>query len=264
GRGRNTWALFEPEMEEKARKAQHVREEFSRALGSGELFLHYQPQVDLHTGGIAGVEALVRWNHPERGLLLPSAFIEVVESSNLTAALGRYVLSEALAQQERWREAGLTLRMSVNIGARHFLSEEFVSQLREIPALLRRKEDPKAPEILLEVPESEVLRDPVWARRGIAGCRSLGLGVSLDDFGTGQASIRTLQELEIDEVKIDRSFIRNLMEDPKDLAVVANLLRTARMLLIRPVAKGAESEAEGQILAHLGCPVLQGAVLSLP
>ena len=264
GRGRNTWALFEPEMEEKARKAQHVREEFSRALVSGELFLHYQPQVDLHTGGIAGVEALVRWNHPERGLLLPSAFIEVVESSNLTAALGRFVLSEALAQQERWREAGLPLRMSVNIGARHFLSEEFVSQLREIPALLRRKEDPKAPEILLEVPESEVLRDPVRARRGIAGCRSLGLGVSLDDFGTGQASIRTLQELDIDEVKIDRSFIRNLMEDPKDLAVVANLLRTARMLLIRPVAKGAESEAEGQILAHLGCPVLQGAVLSLP
>ena len=264
GRGGNAWALFEPEMEERARKAQRLREEFSRALEAGELLLHYQPQVELHEGSITGVEALVRWNHPERGLLSPSTFIGVVESSNLTAGLGGFVIAQALAQQESWRKAGLCLRMSVNIGARHFLSEDFVSLLREIPALARRREDPEAPEILIEVPEQEVLRDPVRAKRAIRECRKLGLGVSLDDFGTGQASIRTLQELEIDEVKVDRSFIRNLMEDPKDLAIVANLLRTARMLLIRPVAKGAESEAEGQILAHLGCPILQGAVLSLP
>ena len=264
GRGRDTWALFERAMEERAREAQTIREEFSRALASGELVLHYQPQVDLHSGRIAGVEALVRWNHPVKGLLPPAAFIEVVESSNLTAALGHWVLSEALAQQDRWRTEGLSLRMSVNIGARHFLSEDFLSTLREIPALMAREANPEAPEILIEIPESEILRDPARARRGIGGCRTLGLLVSLDDFGTGQASIRTLQELAIDEVKIDRSFIRNLMEDPKDLAVVANLLRTARMLLIRPVAKGAESESEGQILAHLGCPVLQGSVLSLP
>ena len=264
GRGRDAWALFEPAMEERAREAQTIREEFSRALASGELVLHYQPQVDLHSGRIAGVEALVRWNHPVRGLLPPAAFIDVVESSNLTAALGRWVLSEALAQQSRWRSEGLPLRMSVNIGARHFLSEDFLSSRREIPALVTRNDDPEAPEILIEIPESEILRDPARARRGIEGCRNMGLRVSLDDFGTGQASIRTLQELAIDEVKIDRSFIRNLMEDPKDLAVVANLLRTARMLLIRPVAKGAESESEGQILAHLGCPVLQGSVLSLP
>ncbi len=264
GRGRDAWAFYEPAMEERAREAQTIREEFSRALVSGELVLHYQPQVDLHSGRIAGVEALVRWNHPTRGLLPPAAFIEIVESSNLTAALGRWVLSEAIAQQDRWQAAGLALRMSVNIGARHFLSEDFLSSLGEIPALEGRFGHPEALEILLEIPESEILRDPARARRGIEGCRKMGLSVSLDDFGTGQASIRTLQELEIDEVKIDRSFIRNLMEDPKDLAVVANLLRTARMLLIRPVAKGAESEAEGQILAHLGCPVLQGSVLSLP
>ena len=263
-RGRNAWALFAPEMEERARKDQRLREEFSRALEAGELVLHYQPQVELHKGSITGVEALVRWNHPDRGLLPPAAFIEVVESSNLTTGLGGWVIAQALAQQERWLQEGLPLRMSVNIGARHFLSEEFVSLLREIPGLTKRREKPDAPEILIEVPEHEVLRDPVRARRAIRGCRELGLGVSLDDFGTGQASIRTLQELEIDEVKVDRSFVRNLMEDPKDLAVVANLLRTARMLLIRSVAKGAESEAEGQILAHLGCPILQGAVLSLP
>ena len=263
-RGGNACELFGPEMEERARKAQRLREEFSRALEAGELLLHYQPQVDLHGGSITGVEGLVRWNHPDRGLLPPAAFIEIVESSNLTAGLGGFVIAQALAQQERWRKAGLPLRMSVNIGARHFLSEDFVSLLREIPALARRRDDPEAPEILIEVPEHEVLRDPVRAKRAIRECRKLGLGVSLDDFGTGQASIRTLQELEIDEVKVDRSFIRNLMEDPKDLAIVANLLRTARTLLIRPVAKGAESEAEGQILAHLGCPILQGAVLSLP
>ena len=265
-RGRNTWTLFEASMEEQAREIQNLREDFSRALSNGSLCLHYQPQMDFRTGRITGVEALVRWQHPERGLLHPPAFIGIVESSHLTVALGKWVLERAIAQQEQWSREGLTLRVSVNIGARSFLSEEFVTALQSIPALVRRQEAPtqEGSEILLEVPEPDVLKDPLRTKRAIDECRKRGLLVSLDDFGTGQASIRTLQDLEVDEVKIDRSFIRNLMDDPKDLAIVANLLRTARMLLIRAVAKGAESETEGQILAHLGCPILQGSVLSLP
>jgi EAL domain-containing protein (putative c-di-GMP-specific phosphodiesterase class I) len=188
----------------------------------------------------------------------------VIEQSDLVHPLGRWVLENAVTQLVRWRESGLHLKVSVNVGARHFLSNEFIADLRTNLALLpfATPEDPSG--ICLEITESEALRDLIKTRHLIDRCRELGVRISLDAFGTGQASAKSLQILNIDEVKIDRGFIRKIMKNPRSLAIVSSLVSAAKMLLIDVVANGVESEEEWEILALIGCPIIQGAALSPP
>ncbi|MCL4485308.1 MAG: EAL domain-containing protein [Nitrospirae bacterium] len=260
-RGRNGWAPFQTEMEETLALRHRIRTDFERALSNGELLLHYQPQVNMTTGEVTGVEALIRWNHPKRGLLLPSDFIDVVEKSELVASLGHFVLKEALDQQRRWKEGGLDLRVSVNIGARHFLSESFPEDLERA---VEGHDDSHSVSLELEVTETEALKDLSQAQKVIEKCRALGIAVSLDDFGTGQASLTSLQTLSVEEIKIDQGFALKIRTSQKDRAIVSSLVVVGRMMEIDVIVEGVETEEDGRALIDMGCELAQGYGIARP
>ncbi len=259
----NGWTPFQEEMEEALENRHRIRNELVRALSEKELVLHYQPQVDMVSGAVTGVEALVRWNHPERGLLFPESFINVAEKSDLISSLGRSVMEEALAQQERWKTGGLDLRVSVNIGARHFLSDNFLADLDA--ALSRHCRKGICPVTLeIEVTETEALKDLSKAQKIIKRCLETGIVVSLDDFGTGQASLTSLQRLSVGEIKIDKGFVGKIQDSDKDRAIVSSLVVVGRMMGIDVVAEGIETEADGLLLIGMGCRVAQGYAIAKP
>ncbi|MHB8543703.1 MAG: EAL domain-containing protein, partial [Leptospirales bacterium] len=200
-------------------------------------------------------------NHPKRGFLTPSGFISVIEKCDLIFPLGRWALETALFQQKEWVREGLLLCISVNIGARHFLSDGFIKVLTEILAYQGRSEYDG---IKLEVTETEALQDLEKARQVIEICADLGITVSLDDFGTGQASLASLQQLDVKEVKIDTGFVHRMVESPKDLAIVSSLSMASHMMLIEVVAEGVETEEEGELLIQLGCRMAQGHAIAPP
>jgi diguanylate cyclase (GGDEF)-like protein/PAS domain S-box-containing protein len=259
--GKNGWAIFEQVMEETLIEEHRIRSEFSRAIENKELCLYYQPQVNMEKGIILGVESLLRWKHPKKGLLLPESFIKVIEKSDLIIPLGRWVLKTAIRQQDEWRQQGINLRISINIGARHFLSGDFIGTLADV---IGSADSSIRPEIGIEVTETEALRDLAHAEEQIRLCRKLGVSVGLDDFGTGQASLTSLQQLDVREVKIDVGFVQKMMESPKDLAIVSTLSTAAHMMLINVIAEGVETEEEGKTLIALGCPVAQGFGIAPP
>jgi len=259
-RGRNGWAPFQVEMEKALELRHRIRTEFERALSKDELLLHYQPQVNMTTGEVVGVEALVRWNHPERGLLLPSDFIDIVEKSDLIAPLGNFVLEESLSQQRRWKEGGLNLRVSVNIGARHFLSDSFQEDLERVVA----ERDSRPMPLEIEVTETETLKDLSQAQMVIEKCRALGIAVSLDDFGTGQASLTSLQNLSVGEIKIDQGFALKIRISPKSRAIVSSLVVVGRMMEIDVIVEGVETEEDGRSLIGMGCELAQGYGIARP
>ncbi|MHB1927206.1 MAG: EAL domain-containing protein [Leptospirillum sp.] len=259
--GRNSWVIFENEMAESLLEQHRIRTEFDHALRNGELCLYYQPQVNMETGQVVGAEGLVRWNHPKRGLLTPADFIGVIEKSDLIFPLGRWALETALLQQKEWSRNGFNLCLSVNIGARHFLSDGFIETLVEILGNHERSEHFP---IKIELTETEALQDLKKARRVIGVCGDLGISVSLDDFGTGQASLASLQQLDVKEVKIDTGFVQRMIDSPKDLAIISSLSMSSHMMLIDVVAEGVETEEEGKLLIQLGCLIAQGYAIARP
>ncbi len=262
-RGRNGWVPFHQEMEKGLAIRHRIRVELEQALANRELLLNFQPQVNMTTGQVIGVEALVRWAHPVRGLLFPDSFIKVAEEGDLVAPLGRFVLKEALVHQDRWRRLGIELRVSVNIGAWHFLSEAFLTDLETAVALHCRAG--LCPVTLeLEVTETEALRDLSQAQRIVEKCRELGIVVSLDDFGTGQASLTSLQKLAIGEIKIDQGFIGKARYSAKDKAIVSSLIVAGHMMGIAVVAEGVETEEDGLLLIGMGCEIAQGYAIARP
>ena len=230
------------------------------ALERGEFVLHYQPKVDLGTRGVTGVEALVRWQHPERGLLPPPGFIPLIEQTALIGPLTLHLIDQALAQMVTWRRRGIDLDMSVNLSARNLLDSELPGK---IDALLRRHSIPPA-RLTVEVTESAAMVDPDRAAAVLEALRSSGVGVSVDDFGTGNASIEYLTTLPANEIKIDRSFITNILEDARTEAIVRSTIDLARNLELTVVAEGIETEAVMEHLTALGCEVGQGYFISRP
>ncbi|MGO9322233.1 MAG: putative bifunctional diguanylate cyclase/phosphodiesterase [Solirubrobacteraceae bacterium] len=230
------------------------------ALERGELVLHYQPKVDLQRKRVIGVEALVRWNHPERGLLGPQEFVPQIEPTALVGPFTLHVIEQALRQMVAWRRRGIDLEMSVNLSARNLLDPELPEQVAE---LLQRHGIP--PERLTaEVTESAALVDPERAIAGLQALRSSGVGVSIDDFGTGNASIEYLATLPASELKIDRSFITGMLEDARAEAIVRSTIDLARNLGLTVVAEGIETEAVMEHLTALGAHTGQGYVISRP
>jgi diguanylate cyclase (GGDEF)-like protein len=230
------------------------------ALERGEFVLYYQPKVDLRSRRITGVEALVRWNHPERGLLGPQEFIPQIEPTALVGPFTLYVIEHALGQMRAWRGCGIDLEMSVNLSARNLLDAELPEQVAE---LLRRHGIP--PERLtVEVTESAALVDPERAVAALTALRASGVGVSIDDFGTGNASIEYLATLPASELKIDRSFITGMLEDARAEAIVRSTIDLARNLGLTIVAEGIETEAVMEHLAGLGAQTAQGYFISRP
>ncbi len=230
------------------------------ALERSEFVLYYQPKVDLQRKRVTGVEALVRWEHPERGLLGPHEFIPQIEPTALVGPFTLHVIEQALAQLVSWRRRGIDLEMSVNLSARNLLDPELPAQVIE---LLRRHELP--PERLtVEVTESAALVDPERAVAALQALRASGVGVSIDDFGTGNASIEYLATLPASELKIDRSFITDMLEDARAEAIVRSTIDLARNLGLTVVAEGIETEAVMEHLADLGAQTGQGYVIARP
>ncbi|HEY1689216.1 MAG TPA: bifunctional diguanylate cyclase/phosphodiesterase [Solirubrobacteraceae bacterium] len=231
-----------------------------RALERDELTLHYQPKLDLASGQVTGVEALVRWQHPERGLLSPMEFVPLIEPTALVGPVTMHVVERAVDELLAWRQRGLSLEMSVNLSARNLIDPELPAKIFEI--LASHGIEPS--QLTVEVTESATMIDPEKAIDALRSLREGGVGVSIDDFGTGNASIAYLAQLPASEVKIDKSFITDICEDSRIEAIVRSTVDIARHLDLRIVAEGIETEAVLERVAALGCDVAQGYLISRP
>jgi len=259
--GRNRMHFFDLESERFLRERQTHYDRLVEALAQGEFRLHYQPKVDLRSGQPIGVEALLRWQHPQRGLLPPSDFLPVIESSELTLPVGEWIIHEALRQQQRWRAQGVNMRISVNLFALHLQRPDFVERLRDI---LQVYPDGEAGMLELEVVETTALEDLDEITARIRGCMELGVDFALDDFGTGYSSLTYLRELPARQVKIDRSFVRDMLDNENDRALVESIVGMAHTLGRQVVAEGVETLAHGVPLIRCGCDCAQGYGIARP
>jgi diguanylate cyclase (GGDEF)-like protein/PAS domain S-box-containing protein len=259
--GRNQMHVFDVERDH-AVQTQHTRQtRVARALHAGELVLHYQPKVHLRTGEILGLEALLRWQHPELGLLGPQHVLPVIEDAELEAELGEWVLREALTQMRQWTVAGMRWEVSVNISAQHFHRPNFVERLKDI---LHTCPEVSASRLELEILESAALQDMQYMRHMMQSCQALGVRFALDDFGTGFSSLSYLKRLPAETIKIDQSFIGGLLDDSDDLTLVSAIVALAAAFGRHVVAEGVETAAQCDKLLELGCERAQGFGIARP
>ena len=259
--GKNRYQLFDPEVDRRAHQRREQLDRLRVAMQQGELLLHYQPKVNLTNGEVVGTEALIRWMHPELGLLLPAEFLPQVQGSDLEQELGEWVIEAALAQIEAWAAQGLQMPVSVNISARHLLQADFCARLA--PAL-QRHPGVRAADLELEVLETAAISDMQQAVQILHDCMALGVQFSLDDFGTGYSSLTYLRKLPVHTLKIDQSFVRNMLADPEDLGIVRGVIQLARAFNRRVIAEGVETMAHGQALVGMGCRYAQGYGIGRP
>ena len=257
--GRNNYQLCTPAMNARALARLSVEGQLRRAIDKGELVVHFQPQIRLSSGSPVAVEALVRWQHPEQGLVYPGDFIAIAEESRLIFPIGEFVLREACRQLRRVRAAGFpSLRVAVNLSARQFQQRELVAQLSSVLA-----ETGLPPEALdVEITEGVAMQNTEWALEAIRDLKRLGVGIVLDDFGTGHSSLNYLRRFPIDCLKVDQSFVRELGRKAGDRAIVTAIITMAHGLGLRVVAEGVETAEQRRILAELGCDELQGFLFS--
>ncbi len=259
--GKNRFCVFDAEQDRSVRAHHENMQSIERALRQGQFVLEYQPQVNLRDARVVGVEALIRWRHPQRGLLLPAQFLPMVDEHPLAIELGQWVIDTALQQAELWRQAGLVIPISVNIGARHLQHADFVSRLRDSmaahPALA-----PCCVE--LELLESSAMGDLDHVSCVIRDCQQMGIRFALDDFGTGYSSLTYLKQLPVSQIKIDQSFVRDMLGNPTDLAILKSLVGLARDLDIQVMAEGAETVAHTVKLLQMGCELAQGYGIARP
>jgi diguanylate cyclase (GGDEF)-like protein/PAS domain S-box-containing protein len=259
--GKNRYHVFDPEHDRSVRGLHESLERIQRALTENEFELYYQPKVNMRTGMVIGAEALIRWRHPEKGLLPPGAFLPAVEDDPLSVKVGEWAIEAALAQVEIWHAAGLDLPVSVNVGARQLQQEDFVGRLR---TLLAAHPDLEPDCLELEVLETGALGDLAGISRAIEACREIGVRFALDDFGTGYSSLTYLKVLPVSQIKIDRSFVRGMLEQPDDLAILEGVLGLATAFRREVIAEGVESEEHGEMLLRLGCELGQGFHIARP
>jgi diguanylate cyclase (GGDEF)-like protein len=259
--GGNNYEFYTAEMNVRAVERLLLEAGLRRALERGEFSLHYQPLIDTSTRKTVGLEALVRWRHPERGLVPPADFIPLAEETGLILPLGEWVLRAACTQARAWQDAGLApLTVAVNLSARQF-------RQRDLPEFIARvlKETGLRPEHLqLELTESCVMEDAAFAVEALGALQSEGVGVSVDDFGTGYSSLSYLKRLPIDSLKIDRSFVADAANNDEDAAIVSAIVLLARTLRLEVIAEGVETEEQLSLLRGLGCKKAQGYLFSRP
>jgi diguanylate cyclase (GGDEF)-like protein/PAS domain S-box-containing protein len=259
--GRDTYQLCTDEMKRRAQERLSLETRLRRAINEGQLALHYQPQISLTTGGIVGVEALVRWNDPERGLVHPSAFIPLAEESRLILPLGDWVMRTACRQMREWRDQGLDLpRISVNLSARQFQQTDIVERVRGILA----DSGLEAGALELEITETTAMQNAETSVDVLQALRTLGVGISIDDFGTGYSSLNYLKRFPLSSVKIDGVFVRDLATSEGDAAIVSAVVGIARSLRLRVIAEGVETEEQLTFLRRRKCDAAQGYLFSRP
>jgi EAL domain-containing protein (putative c-di-GMP-specific phosphodiesterase class I)/CHASE2 domain-containing sensor protein len=256
----NRWQLFTASDSERASWRVSLLAELDSALARGELWNAYQPKLDLRSGRICSVEALVRWDHPERGTLAPDSFIPLIEQHGRAADLTLHVMAQALADAAAWAAEGQPLGVAVNISATLLHDHGFLHRLEQ---LLQASGFP-AERVTLEVTESAAMAEPEAAVVALKGWRKLGVGISIDDYGTGQSSLSYLQKMPATELKIDRSFIAAMADGPRDRILVRSTIAMAHELGLAVVAEGVEDEACLELLREMGCHQAQGYGISRP
>jgi diguanylate cyclase (GGDEF)-like protein len=254
------FVLFDPTQDQHSPRRLALLGELRRAIEHDQLLLYYQPKVDAHTGQVLGVEALVRWQHPEHGLVPPGEFIPLAERTGLIGPLTHYVLDAALHQCRDWRRAGHELSVAVNVSARHLLDRAFPD---EVAAALATWEVP-AELLVVEITESTIMADPQHALEVLGRLNQMGVQVSIDDFGTGYSSMAYLKSLPVHELKVDRSFVSQMTSNNRDAVIVRSTVDLGRNLGLRVVAEGVEDPATWQELEALGCDAIQGYYVSRP
>ena len=252
--------LYAAERDQHSRERLALMGELRAALRRDELVVYYQPKADLRTARVTGAEALVRWQHPTRGLLPPFEFLPMAEQTGLMRPLTLYVLERALRQTREWHDAGRPLSMAVNLGVPNLLDLELPHDV----ARLLEETGVDARYLKLEITENVVMADPVRTIQVLTALRDLGVGLSLDDFGTGYSSLAYLRKLAVDELKIDKSFVMQMANDEDDAVIVRSTVDLARNLNLRVVAEGVEDEDAWRALEAMGCEVAQGFYLSKP
>ena len=259
--GKNRYKVFDAEQDSSLRGWYEDMQQLHQALIDQEFVLFYQPKVDMRSGQVIGVEALIRWQHPEKGLLAPAAFLPTMEDDPLMVKFGEWVLETALTQMEVWLAQGLDLAVSVNVGAHQLQQANFVERLR---VLLARhpKLDPTRLEV--EILETSVMKDLAHVSQVIEDCRQIGVPFSLDDFGTGYSSLQYLKRLRVAKLKIDQGFVRGMLDDPDDQAILQGIMGLAQAFKLEVIAEGVETMAHVTMLLQLGCEQAQGYAIARP
>jgi len=259
--GKNRYHVFDAEHDRSVRGHHESLGRIRRALAEREFVLQYQPKVNMRTGTVIGAEALIRWEHPEKGLLPPSAFLPVIEDHPVAVELGEWVIDAALTQMALWHADGLDIPVSVNVGARQLQQTGFPERVREI---LAAHPNVRPGDLELEVLETSALEDVVGVSQIMQACREIGVTFALDDFGTGYSSLTYLKRLPVTLLKIDQSFVRDMLEDPDDLAILEGVIGLATAFRRKIIAEGVESVEHGEMLLQLGCELAQGYGIARP
>jgi diguanylate cyclase (GGDEF)-like protein len=259
--GHNGYVFFQSSMSDDAQTQLQLLHDLRQAQGRHELVLYYQPKYNTQDGAMIGAEALVRWNHPTRGLVPPGDFIPLAEKTGLIFQIGEWVLNEACRQMSAWRDAGHTdWAISVNLSALQFNHPKLIDMVREV--LAQHSLEPRY--LTLEITESTAMRDADTSLVILEQLHHMGVRISIDDFGTGYSSLLYLKRLPASELKIDRGFVRDLTHDTEDAAIIAAIVALGRALDLKIVAEGVETREQQEYLTRLGCTSLQGFLLGRP
>lgn len=259
--GKNQYQFFDQEKDVLVKQLAANLAELSHALFNDEFVLYYQPKVNMREATLIGAEALIRWQHPSRGTLPPSEFLAMLDAANLTVQLGEWVIHAALKQLSDWNAAGFVVKVSINISPDHLKMDNFcahlLSQFQQFPSVLPQQ-------LELEIVESSAISDINIISRTIDICRGHGIHFSLDDFGTAYSSLTYMRRLNVDTIKIDQSFVRDMLTDADDLAIVTAVIGLSKMFHRQVLAEGVESKAHGNLLLELGCELAQGYGIARP
>ncbi|WP_260954961.1 putative bifunctional diguanylate cyclase/phosphodiesterase [Pseudomonas citri] len=259
--GRNRYHLFDVSRDKEVRATYQSVERVRQALLEDELRLHFQPKVNMRNGAVVGLEALLRWKHPQRGLIPPREFLPLVEGTDLIVDIGEWVMEQVLGQLQQWQRVGQGWPVSINISARHFQRADFVERLRRV----LERHSVVSPHLLdLQIVESVAVENLAHVSACLKACQALGVGFSLGGFGTGYCSLKDLKHLRTQTIKIDKTFIRDILNDRDDLALTEAIIGLARAFGREVVAEGLDSLEHGQLLLRLGCEVAQGYFIARP
>ncbi len=260
--GKNRYHFFDTgavqQLAHKHRQLQNIEKAFEQQ----EFCLYFQPKIDMRNGRVFGAEALLRWRHPQKGMLQPAAFLPIIEGSHLECQVGQWVIETAIDQLDQWRQQGLTLEMSINISSRHLLDSDFITQFQEI---LSNYPTISPENVQLEILENSALGDLNLVNKVIKTLsETLHVSTALDDFGTGYSSLTHLRYLPVDTVKIDQGFVRDMLDDPNDFSIIEGVISLSQALHRQVIAEGVESSDHGLMLLMQGCYLAQGYGIARP
>lgn len=258
--GGNSYYIYGKEIESKGLDLMQLLNQLRKGIENDELILYYQPQIDIESGRLIGFEALVRWNHPERGLIFPDDFIPLAEESSLIIPMGNCILRKACIQTKEWINAGMDVVVSVNISARQFQHRDFISEVRQV----LKDTDLDSKYLAIEITETIAIHNMEYTIEILNELDKLGITVAIDDFGTGYSSLSYLSEMQVDELKIDRSFIWDIEENPKNKSIANAIILLANQLGLKVTAEGVETEEQLNILKAMKCDIAQGYYFSKP